>query len=336
MAASWQNRALKLGFRMQALSETFAPEVNVGRGRAEMEILAKAARRPANAICLPTQVEGMAAEWITPPLALPKRTLMFIHGGGYFFGSLNTHRQLAADVANAAQARTLLFEYRLAPEHRYPAALDDTLAVYRALLRDGVDPSQLILAGDSAGGGLTLAIMTALRDAGEPLPALAICFSPWTDLACVGESMQSRVKADPWFDPRQMVQAARYYLGNQAPETPLASPLYADLHGLPPLLIQVGMDEILLSDSTRLAEKARAAGVDVTLQVWPQMMHVWQAFARYVPEGRAALDHVAAFVHAYLSPPRLAENGFDIAYVRVGRRGMLQPIIVGNRSHADE
>ncbi len=328
MAASWQNSALKLGFRMQALSESFSPEVNVGRGRAEMELLAKASRRPANAVCTPATVEGMAAEWITPPLALPKRTLLFIHGGGYFFGSLNTHRQLAADVANAAQARTLLFEYRLAPEHRYPAALDDTLAVYRALIRDGTDPSQLILAGDSAGGGLTLAIMIALRDAGEPLPALAICFSPWTDLACTGESMQSRVKADPWFDPRQMVQAARYYLGNQDPETPLASPLYADLHGLPPLLFQVGMDEILLSDSTRMAEKARAAGVDVTLQVWPHMMHVWQAFARYVPEGRAALSHVAAFVHGHLPPPCVDEAGHSVSYIRVAPRGQLQPIIV--------
>lgn len=327
--ASWQSRTLKLGFRLQALSESFSEGVNVPRGRTEMELLARGAGRPSHCECTKCRVVDLPSEWIVPDHPLPGRTLLYIHGGGYFFGSINTHRQLAADVANAVQAHTLIFEYRLAPEHRYPAALEDTLAVYRHLIATGTDPAQLILAGDSAGGGLTLAAMVALRDAGEPLPALAVCFSPWTDLAGTGESMVTRAKADPWFNPRQMPHAARYYVGDQDPTTlPLASPLYADLHGLPPLLIQVGRDEILLSDSTRLAEKAQAAGVDVTLEVWPDMMHVWQAFARFVPEGRSALDHVATFAHAHLPPPCIDKDGLTASYVRIGPKGQLQPIFV--------
>lgn len=340
--ASWQSRALKLGFRLQALSESFSEGVNVSRGRTEMELLAKRAPRPVNAHCSRCEIAGLRCEWIAPTVPLPSRTLLYIHGGGYFFGSINTHRALAADMANAVQAHTLIFEYRLAPEHRYPAALEDTLTVYRHLLHSGIDPAQLIVAGDSAGGGLTLALMVALREAGDPLPALAVCFSPWTDLAGTGESMVTRAKADPWFDPRQMPHAARLYLGDRDPTTlPLASPLYADLRGLPPLLIQVGMDEILLSDSTRLAEKAQAAGVDVTLQIWPQMMHVWQAFARFVPEGRDALDHVATFAQTHLSPPRLAADGLTTSYVRIGPKGQLQPIWVrcgsdcGSESESD-
>ncbi len=328
MATSWQNRALKMGFRMQALSETFAPEVNVRRGRMEMELLARASRRPSNATLTSAQIANLPSEWIIPHTPLPTRTLLYIHGGGYFFGSLNTHRQLAADMAEAVQARTLLFEYRLAPEHRFPAAFDDVLAVYRALIRDGVDPSQLILAGDSAGGGLTLVHHD--RPAGCRGPPAR----PGHLLLALDRSgLRRRVHAEPG-QGGPLVRSppnatCRPLLpGRRDPVTPLASPLYADLHGLPPLLIQVGMDEILLSDSTRLAEKAKAAGVDVTLQVWPDMMHVWQAFARYVPEGRAALAHVAAFVQGHLPPPAVDETGQNLSYIRVAPRGQLQPIIV--------
>lgn len=245
------------------------------------------------------KVGELWAEWLEPAGANPGRVMLYLHGGSYVTGSCDSHRGLVARLAQAGGLRALLTEYRLAPEHPFPAALEDAVAAYRGLLQAGYSPQQVVIAGDSAGGGLTLATLLALRDAGDPLPAAAVCISPLTDLACTGESVQTRAKIDPWLT-RASIIFARYYRGSYDPCLPLLSPLYADLGGLPPLLIHVGSDEILLNDSTRLAERAQAAGVEVTLEIWPRMWHVWHIFAPYLPEAKQAIAVIGTFVRQQL------------------------------------
>lgn len=209
------------------------------------------------------------------------------------------HRALAANIAYASRARALTIDYRLAPEHPYPAALTDAFSAYQWLLESGIRPEQLVVTGDSAGGGLTIALLVALRERGIPMPAAAVVLSPWTDLTDSGESWQENAKADYMINGPKLKEAARLYLKDVSPRTPLASPVYANLHGLPPLLIQVGSEEVLLSDSMRLAENARLSGVDVTLDVWEGMQHVWQFAASLVPEARQAIEKIGEFVRAH-------------------------------------
>jgi len=235
-------------------------------------------------------------EWVQASGQGPERVILYLHGGAYSFGSSVSHRGLAGHLAIAAGARALVLDYRLAPEHPFPAAIDDATAAYRWLLKSGVLPGRVIIAGDSAGGGLSLATMLSLRDAGDPLPAAAFLLSPWTDLAMTGASLTTRAEADPMVSVATMPSLAGMYLGDRDPRTPLASPLYADLHGLPPLLIQVGDDEVLLDDSTRIAERARAFGVDVTLEVWEGMWHVFQQATPIVPEATQAVAKAGAFM----------------------------------------
>jgi acetyl esterase/lipase len=215
----------------------------------------------------PVDAGGVPAEWIVAPGAAAERVVLYLHGGGYVLCSVSTHRDMIARISRAAQARALGVEYRLAPEHPFPAAVEDATAAYRWLLANGVSPSRLAIAGDSAGGGLTVATLVALRDAGDPLPAAGICLSPWVDLEGIGDSMTTKAAADPFVHQEMIQSLAQQYLGEHSPRTPLAAPLYADLHGLPPLLIQVGTAETLLDDATRLAERAKAAGVQVTLDI---------------------------------------------------------------------
>jgi acetyl esterase/lipase len=243
------------------------------------------------------EIAGLPAEWITPP-DYDDRIILYLHGGAYTVGSCASHRGLVGHIAQAGRARLLLPEYRLAPEHPFPAALDDAVKVYRALLDEGMTPESLVLAGDSAGGGLTLSTLVALRDQGDPLPAAAVLISPWTDLAASGESIQSRAAKDPWLRADRVAQTAAHYHAHVDPRDPRVSPLYADLHGLPPLLIQVGDHEILLCDSTRLAERAEDAGVDVTLEVWEGMWHVWHIMVGWMPESQIAIDRIGRFVRA--------------------------------------
>jgi epsilon-lactone hydrolase len=209
---------------------------------------------------------GVRAEWVVPPNANPNRVLMYMHGGGYIMCSAEFHRGLVARIARAAGVRALNVDYRLAPEHPFPAAVDDATDAYRWLISDdndnGVKPDQIVMAGDSAGGGLTLATLVKLRDAGIPLPSAAVCISPWVDLAMTGRTMSTKSKADPYVRKDLLQFMARNYLGDTDPRTPLASPLYADLRGLPPLLIHVGSVETLLSDATRIAERAGEADVN--------------------------------------------------------------------------
>jgi acetyl esterase/lipase len=227
---------------------------------------------------------------------LTERVILYLHGGAYHAGSIKSHRFLAANIANAAKARALIIDYRLAPEAPFPAAVEDAQAAYLWLLANDVAPGNIVVAGDSAGGGLALAMLVALRDSGEPLPAAVVCLSPWVDLAGTGEYCARRVKADLIVDPTMGLKSAEMYLRDADPRAPLASPVYANLGGLPAMLVQVAADELLLSDSVRLAERARADGVKVTLEIWEGMQHVWQLVASFLPEGQQAVDRIGEFI----------------------------------------
>lgn len=237
--------------------------------------------------------DGVPAEWtrVESKSGVDSRgTLLYFHGGGYFQGSIATHRRLVASLCLAAGVRGLSVDYRLAPENPFPAAVDDALAAYRWLTGPGgEDPARVVVAGDSAGGGLTAALLVALRDAGDPLPAGAYLMSPWTDLAATGESIRTRTEVDPMIDARDTKRITSYYVPDGDVLNPLVSPLYADLSGLPPLLVHVGEAEVLLDDAVRLADRARAAGVSVELEVWPEAFHVFQMLAGLLPEADEAV-----------------------------------------------
>lgn len=247
-----------------------------------------------------TEFAGMRAEWLTPQSPAAGKVMLYLHGGAYVFGNCATHRQLVSYVARACGVRALVIEYRLAPEHRFPAAIEDSLAAYRALREEGYAPGDILVAGDSAGGGLVMALLLSLRDGGEAMPAGGLLFSPWLDLTASGESMTTRAQRDPWFKPPDMPIIASYYCEQDEYRNPLVSPVFADVSGLPPIYIQVGDDEILLSDSTRIADHIEAAGGEVTLEVWPDMFHVFQVFVHQMPESRAAIDQLAPFVKSRL------------------------------------
>jgi monoterpene epsilon-lactone hydrolase len=242
-----------------------------------------------------TPVPGL---WITTP-AGRNRSILYFHGGGYALGSSRAHAEMTSWIARAAQARVFVLDYRRAPEYRFPAALEDALLAYRWMVNSGTDPRTITVAGDSAGGGLTIALLTSLRDRGEPLPSSAACISPWVDLEMSGESIASKAALDPLLTRDGLQQFADWYLGGQDARNPLVSPLHADLHGLPPLLIQVGTSEILLDDAVRLAERARGAGVKVTLTRYEDMPHVWHVFASFLPEAREADREIGEFVMQY-------------------------------------
>jgi monoterpene epsilon-lactone hydrolase len=267
---------------------------SIGAQRARQERAIRYIRLPVDIRCRPVSVAGIPAEWIEAPSA-DSGVLVYLHGGAFALGSINVSREWVARLTRAANTRALIIDYRLAPEHPYPAALDDATAAYLWLLEEGVEASRIVLAGESAGGGLALSTLVRLRDTGHPLPAGAVCISPWTDLALTGDSIRSKAHIDPILAPSDLHAYAGYYAGEVKRTEPLLSPLYADLEGLPPLLIQVGSDEILLDDAVRCAGKARAAGVDVTLETWDGMFHVFQMFP-FLTETKRALESIAAFV----------------------------------------
>ncbi len=247
----------------------------------------------------PVTANGVKAEWVSAPDADPGRAILYLHGGGYVIGSINTHRSLAARLSRAAKARVLVIDYRLAPEHPFPAAVDDSVAAYRWMLAQGLKASRIAVSGDSAGGGLTAATLVAIRDAKLPVPAAGALLSPWVDMEGIGESMTSKDSVDPMVHKDGLLGMAKAYLAGQNPRTPLAAPLYADLTGLPPLLIQVGTAETLLDDSSRLAERAKKAGVNVTYEPWENMIHVFQLFAPMLDEGQQAIEKIGAFVRKH-------------------------------------
>ncbi len=246
----------------------------------------------------PVDAGGVPAEWTFPDDGRPTTgTLLYLHGGGYFQGSPATHRRLVTALCLAAGMRGLSVDYRLAPEHPFPAAVADALAAYRWLTGPGgEDPGRVVIAGDSAGGGLAAALLVALREASGSLPAGAYLLSPWTDLAGTGGSMRTRADADPMIDPSETGATARRYAGDSDLRNPLISPLYADLAGLPPLLIHVGDSEVLLDDATRMADRARGAGVAVELEVWPEAFHVFQMMVELIPEADEAVARAGAWM----------------------------------------
>ncbi|MBW2280052.1 MAG: alpha/beta hydrolase [Deltaproteobacteria bacterium] len=255
---------------------------------------------PEGTRCDPVDAGGVPCEWISAPNASADKTLLYLHGGGYVIGSIGTHRGHVARLSQASGARALAVDYRLAPEHPFPAGLEDAQAAYRWLLDQGVRASSLAIAGDSAGGGLSVATLVALRDSGVELPAAGVLLSPWVDLEGVGESSTGKADDDPMIKLDGLLEMAAMYLDGEHARTPLAAPLYADLSGLPPLLIQVGTAEILLDDSTRLAQNAEAAGVEVELEAWEDMIHVWQALAPVVPEATQAVERIGDWLRKRL------------------------------------
>ncbi|MFQ3581231.1 MAG: alpha/beta hydrolase [Chloracidobacterium sp.] len=253
-------------------------------------------------------LDGDAArgEWLTWKTDYPTATVLYVHGGGYVTCSPQTHRPITVTLATLLRGRVFALDYRLAPEHRFPAALDDAVAAYRWLVEtQGVSPNRLIIAGDSAGGGLTVSTLVRLRELGVPLPAGAVLYSPWTDLAGTGDTLETNTERDVMFYGAGIRLAGRIYAGDTPPDHPLVSPLYADLRGLPPLLVFASSSEVLLDDARRLATRAGEAGVSVALHIEADLPHVWPLFCRLIPEGRRTLAQTAAFVRRVINqvPP---------------------------------
>jgi monoterpene epsilon-lactone hydrolase len=243
---------------------------------------------------------GARAEWGTAPESDCSRVLLYLHGGGYVIGSLDSHRSVVGELGRAARMRTLALDYRLAPEAPFPAAVDDALEAYGFLLQQGIAPTSIAVAGDSAGGGLTIATLVAARDAGLPQPACAVAISPWVDLELRGESMTSKAAEDPMLPRQLLANWATAYLNGASPRHPLAAPLHANLKGMAPLLIQVGSAEVLLDDSVRLAAAAGAQEVAVKLEVWPEMLHVWHMFHPVLADARKALSRAGDFIREHI------------------------------------
>jgi acetyl esterase/lipase len=285
--------------RIRAVYRSWNRETSVAQMRADWDAAFESCTVAVS--CERVSVGGVDAEWIVPVHAAPVRAILYFHGGGFRLGSVTSHRDLIARIAEASGCRVLAINYRLAPEYRFPAPLDDAVAAYNYMLDRGWQPQHIAFAGDSAGGNLVLATILALRDHGLPLPAAGVLLSPWTDLAATGVSYTSRAEADPIHQRPMILALAKSYLGEQGdPHDPLASPLYADLQGLPPLLIQVGDRETVLDDSTGFADKARAADVEVELEIWDDMIHVFQMFGAELPEARQAITSIAKFLNRHL------------------------------------
>ena len=251
-------------------------------------------------------MEGIQAEWLIPfsSSTRSEKVILYLHGGGYVTGSIEDHRMMCGLLANATGVKVLIPEYRLAPEHPFPAALDDALKVYQWLLDQGYSSANMIIAGDSAGGGLSVATVLALKEKSGSLPAAVVCLSPWADLALTGQSHATKAKAEAILNKDVLREWALCYTDESNLTNPLVSPVHGDFHGFPPLLIQVGSEEILLDDSTLLAEKAKSAGVDVILKIWDGMWHVWQALGDLIPENRKTFEEIGEFVQGQFSESR--------------------------------
>jgi epsilon-lactone hydrolase len=243
---------------------------------------------------------GVRADWTSTPGADATAVVLYVHGGGYAIGSLDSHRHLVAEIGRACGTRMLALDYRLAPEHCFPAPVEDALAAYRFLLETGIKPGRIAIAGDSAGGGLVVAAMLAIRGAGLPQPGCGWCISPWVDMQSTGASMLDNASRDPTVQKAGILDFANIYLAGADPRSPLASPIHGDLRGLPPLIIQVGAVETLLDDSLMLARAASLSDVYVNLQVWPEMIHVWHQWFTQLDAGRRAIAAGGAFVWEYV------------------------------------
>ena len=278
-----------------------ATKRRVEEGRVSFEGIGAMLKIPKDVKFEKVDISGITALWISTPEVVEENVVLYLHGGGYVQGSINSHKEFGSRISRVSNSRVLLLDYRRAPENPYPAALDDAVAAYKWLIDDeGINPKKVIIGGESAGGGLTIATLLKLRDTDITLPAAAIILSPWTDLDMTGDSIRTKAKVDPLVSASDLFFLASLYIGDDEPKNPYISPLYADLKGLPPMLIQVGSAEILLNDSTRIAEKAKNAGVDVRLDIWEDMIHMFQLFASWAPEGQKANEKIGEFIQKHL------------------------------------
>jgi len=285
------------------LAPAYSGSSTVNQTRGALRKISRLAWLPWGTKVKEVQMSGVKGELVRSSRVSNRseKIILYLHGGGFFSGSPATHRELAARISKASGLSVLVPDYRLAPEHKYPAANEDCLKVYRWLLRNGYSPRHIVIGGDSAGGCLTLMTLLSVRDAGEPMPAAAFLLSPLTDAVQFdGESMKTRANMDPWFQPEALAKHIEHYIGDIEPVPAILSPARQNLAGLPPMLIQVGEEEILLSDSKRLAKRAREAGVVVTLEVWDHMWHVFQAFGVIMPESRLATNHIGTFIKSHI------------------------------------
>lgn len=283
-------------------------ELTIDEDRAQLDELSKRFPLPIGLTTEALTVGNVPVEWLIPANCEAEGILYYLHGGGYSIGSIQAYRHMVGTIADAAGIRALLIEYRLAPEHPFPEGLDDAISVYQWLLDQGHDAGSIAIAGDSAGGGLTLATLLRLRDEGVPLPGCAVVISPWTDLKNSVESRCTKLSAEVVLAGPGAKDRALQYAGNESLlEHPYVSPLYADLTGLPPMLIQVGTEELLLDDSTLIAERLKEAGVDVDIDIWDGLFHVWHYYVGWLPEAEEALDEIAAWISQRLpvnTPPQ--------------------------------
>ena len=302
---SWRNQALTWALRRWIKPSSLRNQT-IAEARARTGRVPFPAKLAAGWRIRAVNSGALNGEWIEPAepdQSARTRCILYFHGGGYVAMSARTHRAITSRLATWSNATLFALDYRLAPEFPFPAALEDALAAWRALLAMGVRSSRIVLAGDSAGGGLAMTLLLALREAKEPLPLAAVLFSPWTDLAATGESIVGNSSVDALIFGSWIAPMARHYLADTPATHPLVSPVYADLTGLPALFIQVGDNEVLLDDSRRLDKKARKAGVETTLQIWPGVPHGWHIFASFLPEARVALRQASDFIASRLGAP---------------------------------
>ena len=292
--SSIQSRIFRVGLRISGVL-FYNPRCPVKYQRyAASKIAPRLLMAPKGVVFEPLVVEGIPAAWLVPEGADSDQVILYLHGGAYVVGSIRSYWKLAARIAGAAGCRALVVEYRLAPENQYPAAIEDAVNAYHWLLRQGYQPDRIVIAGDSAGGALAAATLVSLRDSGDPLPAAAIMLSPWVNLEATGETIKTNARTD-WISEKWLKWSANLYLGKADPKGPLASPLYADHKGLPPMLIHTGTSEILLDDARRLAERAREDGVEVELEVFEGMFHVWHLCCPLVPESEDAVKKLGSY-----------------------------------------
>lgn len=293
--ASWQSKFTDRLIRM-SWDRHVPPGLNPNSLRhRQARLMRHFGRVPESVSVTPCNADGVPAEWLEPASAQFHRVILYLHGGGYVIGDLSTHRSLAARIAEAASARVLFVDYRLAPEHPFPAALEDALTAYRWLLLDGMDPGGIAFAGDCAGGGLALAMALTLRDKRAPMPAAIAGLSPWLDMALSGRTILQNAPTDSLMSIELLAYYAQHYLAGVNPTNPMASPLYGNLAGLPPTLLHAGAKEILRDDVTRFGDKAYKAGCDISVEVFGELGHVFQQFER-LPESEASIARIGTFI----------------------------------------
>jgi epsilon-lactone hydrolase len=292
---SIQNYLIRYTIRKR-INKTDMAKLPLKLHRKGMDNFGKMAKIPNGVSFEKTSCDGVPAEWAVPNNLMTRGVVLYLHGGAYAMGSIASHRSLSANIALASKTKCITIDYRLAPEHPFPCAVDDALKSYKWLLKKGFKPEKIVLAGDSAGGGLAIATLIRLKQENLPLPCTAVCLSPWLDLEGSGESSNELMKKDPMIDVPSMKVFAAHYVSDDQLRHPMASPLYADLSGLPPIYIQVSLSEVLLDDTLRFEKKAKAAGVTVEVETWQKTVHVWQLFGSMLPEAMKAIKKIGVYI----------------------------------------